>query len=283
MIKTVIFDIDGTMYDYDTCNRLALDALEQYAASELFLPGEEFRRLLKEGDRLMVSRMGHSGASIHNRLIRYQCTLELAGRPVFPHAMKMYRVYWDALLGAVRPYDGIADWMAQLRAQGIGVGVGSNMTAYMQYRKLELMELGGLIDWIVTSEEAGSEKPELRIFEQCIAKSGAAPEECLFVGDSMKHDVTGAVAAGLHTLLFDPAGKYAACEAAGTHEAAAGTCEAAGMQRAAVGAQETTAGKCESAAAREAMSQGHVRADRIIRSYAECLEPGFLSTFGGPL
>lgn len=107
----------------------------------------------------------------------------------------------------------------------------------MQDRKLELMALGGLIDWIVTSEEAGSEKPELRIFEQCIAKSGAAPEECLFVGDSMKHDVTGAAAAGLHTLLFDPAGKYAACEAA----------------------------------------------DHIIRSYAECLEPGFLSTFGGPL
>lgn len=276
MIKTVIFDIDGTMYDYDVCNRLALDALEQYAASELSLPGEEFRRLLKEGDRLMVSRMGHSGASIHNRLIRYQCTLELAGRPVFPHAMKMYHVYWDTLLGAVRPYRGLADWMAQLHAQGIGVGVGSNMTAYMQYRKLELMELGGLIDWIVTSEEAGSEKPELRIFEQCIAKSGAAPEECLFVGDSVKHDIAGAAAAGIHTLLFDPAGKYAACDAVRTHEAAAGACDAAGTQ-------ETAVGKWESAAVCEAMSQGTVCADRIIRSYAECLEPGFLSTFGGSL
>ncbi len=263
MIKTVIFDIDGTMYDYDTCHRQAIHVLEQYAADELSLPQGEFRRLLKEGDRLMVSRMGSSGASIHNRLIRFQCTLELAGRPVFPYAMKMYHAYWDTLLGAVRRYDGLADWMAQLHAQGIGIGVASNMTAYMQYRKLETMELGSLIDWVVTSEEAGSEKPELRIFEQCITKSGAAPGECLFVGDSMEYDVAGAAAAGMHTLLFDPVGRYA-------------TCGDAGMQ----GAEAEKRGSGTAQGAETAL-RGTVRPDRVVRAYAVCLEPGFLYAFGG--
>ena len=30
MLKAIIFDIDNTLYDYDTANALAIDALRQY-------------------------------------------------------------------------------------------------------------------------------------------------------------------------------------------------------------------------------------------------------------
>lgn len=39
------------------------------------------------------------------------------------------------------------------------------MTAYMQYRKLEKLNLLPLIQFMVTSEEAGAEKPDMKFFE----------------------------------------------------------------------------------------------------------------------
>ena len=185
MIKTVIFDIDGTLYDYNAGNRIGMAALGAYCQE-------------------MGRRIGMPCAAIHNRLIRYQLMLEKLGAPLFPHARTMYHVYWDTLVGNMQPFDGLLAWMRQLKRDGIQIGIGSNMTAYIQYKKLEKLGVTPYIDWIVTSEEAGCEKPERRFFELCIAKSGVQPEECLFVGDSLEGDIKGAAAAGMQTLQFVP-------------------------------------------------------------------------------
>lgn len=204
MIKTVIFDIDGTMYDYEAANAVAMEALRRYCAEQFGVDEACFGRTFKEADALARERIGGAYAAIHNRLIRYQIMLEQLGQPLFPHARNMYHIYWDTLLEVMRPCEGIREWMQLLKREGVRIGVGSNMTAYIQYKKLEKLELSPYIDWIVTSEEAGCEKPAQRFFEQCAAKSGMLPQECLFVGDSLKSDVKGALAAGMSGLLYAP-------------------------------------------------------------------------------
>ena len=44
------------------------------------------------------------------------------------------------------------------------------MTAYVQYRKLEAIGVTSYIDFIVTSEEAGAEKPHYHFFDICVEK-----------------------------------------------------------------------------------------------------------------
>ena len=58
----------------------------------------------------------------------------------------------------------------------------------------------------MTSEEAGAEKPDRRFFDLCIQKSGCAPEECLFVGDHPQGDAKGALAAGMHAVIYGARG-----------------------------------------------------------------------------
>lgn len=63
------------------------------------------------------------------------------------------------------------------------------------------------MDFIVTSEEAGREKPKPSIFRLALKKAGCSPKETVMVGDSVEKDVRGAEKAGIAGILFAREGK----------------------------------------------------------------------------
>ena len=62
---------------------------------------------------------------------------------------------------------------------------------------------------MLDSAEEGVEKPDPRIFELALERSGARREETLHVGDLYHVDVEGARAVGLRAVLLDTADLYA--------------------------------------------------------------------------
>ena len=78
------------------------------------------------------------------------------------------------------------------------------MTADWQYAKLKRLGLMAYVDFIVTSEEAGAEKPDAALFLLCAEKAGCTPEECAFVGDSLLGDALGARDAGMAAYWLCP-------------------------------------------------------------------------------
>ena len=81
---------------------------------------------------------------------------------------------------------------------------GTNMTLDWQLVKLEKLGLLPFFSFVVSSEEAGVEKPHPGLFALCAEKAGVSPEECLLVGDSLKGDVLGAENAGMRALWYAP-------------------------------------------------------------------------------
>ena len=205
MVHTVIFDLDGTLYDYDAAHAKAFRVLTDYAQSRLDIQIEDFRALHRQAMTEQERRMGYSCGSIHNRIIRYQIILELSGRPVF-HALKMSDLYWGAFLDSITPYPGAERCLRDLRAAGYRVGIGTNMTADYQFSKLDRLGLLNQIDFMLSSEEAGVEKPDRRFFARCVEKAGCGAAECVFVGDNPVLDAAGAIAAGMRGVWFRPDG-----------------------------------------------------------------------------
>lgn len=205
MLRTVIFDIDGTLYDYEAAHAHAFRALSEYFCTDFGLSPVGFEALHDQADRLLRRRAGRQSA-IHNRLIRYQIMLELIEKPI-GNAPKLEKLYWSTLLLWLRPYPGLRETLDRLKAMGIRIGVGTNMTADWQYAKLEVMKVMDCVDFMVTSEEAGAEKPDRGLFDLCVEKAHCEASECAFVGDSLKGDVTGALNAGMRAVWFNPHGR----------------------------------------------------------------------------
>ena len=90
--------------------------------------------------------------------------LELMKQPLFPHAFNMYHTYWDTLIQRSQPSKGAVDFIKELKKRGIRIGIGTDMTAYIQYKKLEALGVAPYVDFIVTSEEAGVEKTASSLF-----------------------------------------------------------------------------------------------------------------------
>lgn len=204
VIKTVIFDLDDTMYDYTEGNRRALLLVRDYCYGQLGISEAEFQTVIKQAGSRIVERLGFNSAAIHNRLIRYQCMMEMLGRPLFPHAEEMCKIYWDALICGMVPQPGLPEFLADIKKRGIFLGIGTNMTADYQFRKLNRLQVTPFVDWIVTSEEAGAEKPDRRFYQCCMEKAACRPEECLFIGDSLTGDVKAPIEYGMKALWYHP-------------------------------------------------------------------------------
>ncbi|WWR15791.1 HAD family hydrolase [Lachnospiraceae bacterium JLR.KK008] len=205
MIKTVVFDIDNTLYSYDKAHTAAFAKLTEYAERELGLSAEEFSGLHRETGAELKERMGEV-AAVHNRTIRYQNMLERRGLPLHPHVLEMSHIYWDTLIEKAEVSAGAPEAMRGLRQRGVRIGIGTDMTAFTQFRKLEKLGLLSDIDFMVSSEEVGAEKPDPVFFAQCVDKAGCGKEECLFVGDNLEKDVLGAEKAGLQAVWYRPQG-----------------------------------------------------------------------------
>jgi putative hydrolase of the HAD superfamily len=82
----------------------------------------------------------------------------------------------------------------------------------IQHVKLEFAGLTKYFECLITSEQAGSKKPDAGIFYYAMDQAGAKAEESLMIGDDLDVDIIGAREVGMDTLLFDPFDSYATIE-----------------------------------------------------------------------
>jgi HAD superfamily hydrolase (TIGR01662 family) len=102
-------------------------------------------------------------------------------------------------------YDDVESVLRLLVERGYTVGAISN-----SHRSLdafcEHFSLRGLIQATVSSFEHGYLKPHPSIFEEALSRAGADAARSMMVGDSVKADVAGALAAGMRAVLLRRSG-----------------------------------------------------------------------------
>jgi putative hydrolase of the HAD superfamily len=102
-------------------------------------------------------------------------------------------------------YDDVEPVLRALVERGLTIGVISNshrsMVAFQEHFALD-----GLIHAAVGSSEHGWLKPHRSIFDEALRRAGAQAGESMMVGDSLKADVHGALAAGMAAVLLRRSG-----------------------------------------------------------------------------
>lgn len=205
MIKAIIFDLDDTLYDCLHENDQAVeDAVMTMARRYLYMDPGEVRAAFMAGRDQIKKEMAPCGdmAAQHNRLLYIQRMLEILGVNPFDYALDLYDCFWNTFLERIRPFPGAIELLKWIKSQGLQIGICTDMTAHIQYRKIDTLELRPYLDALTTSEEVGVEKPDRRMFERALGKFGVEPSEALYVGDSYRKDVMGAIRAGIRPIWY---------------------------------------------------------------------------------
>lgn len=113
-------------------------------------------------------------------------------------------IFWDAAAPCI-PTPGMVELLTLLREKNIGTGVVSNMgfSGAALTRRLKLLFPEHSFRFVMSSADYILRKPNPRLFELAVKKSGCKPGEIWFAGDNPAMDIAGAAVSGLTPVYYD--------------------------------------------------------------------------------
>lgn len=205
--RAVFFDLGGTLFSYASIDSHFDRVLEDMARGRgVAAPADELRRAYRVAMGTTMTSWASRPYYLHRDLFSEAHVQFLRSLGVDASAEdEDVRFSQGRVLGEpeIAPRPDAADTLAGLRARGLHVSIVSNIDDDQLAAVWGRLGLGEHVDAITTSEEARSCKPDARIFQLALEKAGGpAPESVVFVGDSPWHDVAGANALGMTSVLI---------------------------------------------------------------------------------
>jgi len=188
----ILFDTDNTLYPYDPAHIAAQKAVRDKVVSTFSIAPEDFDKAFKEARSQVKNRLKHT-ASSHSRLLYLQRMLEIMGLgSQVLLALDFEQTYWRTFLSNAVLFEEVKELLDDIRLLGIPIAIVTDLTAQIQFRKVVYFGLDRYFDYIVTSEEAGYDKPHEAPFQIALEKMRPKGDRIWMVGDNPVNDIRGA-------------------------------------------------------------------------------------------
>jgi len=188
----ILFDTDNTLYPYDPAHSAAQNAVKKKVIDTFSIKAEDFDKAFKRARQDIKERL-EGTASSHSRLLYMQRMLEIMGLgSQVLLALDLEQTYWRTFLGNAVLFEGVKELLDDIRLWGISTAIVTDLTAQIQFRKIVYFGLDHYFDHIVTSEEAGYDKPHKEPFALALDKMQPKGRCIWMVGDNPLNDVQGA-------------------------------------------------------------------------------------------
>lgn len=188
----ILFDTDNTLYPYDPAHAAAQSAVRKKVIKTFSIKEDAFDHAFKEARQQVKCRL-EGTASSHSRLLYMQRMLEIMGLgSQVLLALDFEQTYWRTFLSNAILFDEVKEFLDDLRLLGIPTAIVTDLTSQIQFRKIIYFGLDRYFDCIVTSEEAGFDKPHKAPFEFALEKLHPAGGCIWMIGDNPINDIRGA-------------------------------------------------------------------------------------------
>lgn len=206
-LNCVLFDLDNTLYDYDSCNQEGLESVFDNLSKVISITQDHFHELYDSSRIEVKSHIPHQ-ASSHSRLLYIKVLLEKISMPIDPRlVLSLEESYWSSFLNKMDLFEGVIECFEYLHANKIRIGLITDLNLRIQLKKLIKLDIDKYFNKIITSEEIGIEKPSEEIFNYALNSLKTTASETCMVGDSLDRDIKGASKLGIYTIYKNPKNK----------------------------------------------------------------------------
>lgn len=204
--RHLFFDLDNTLYDFDTNAYLAmkeafteLGILTKLPSFDLFFPV-----YLVINDELWAQYREKKIVKDILRGLRFERSLaEFGIVPDVPY-LQIDDLYLKKMTCQTNLFPETIEILTELKKRGYQLHIITNGFKEVQHDKLVNTGLNAFITNVFISEDIKSTKPSHEIFEYSIKSSNARKKESLMIGDSWESDIIGAKNFGIDQVFFNP-------------------------------------------------------------------------------
>ncbi len=210
-LRALFLDIDDTLYSTSEFAATARhNAMEAMVRLGLRMRVEDAVAELNE----VIAEFGSNYAFHYDRLLkRLPPSVLPAGNRALLVAAAV-GAYHDTKYRSLFPFRDVPEVLAKIRAEtSLVVGV---ITDGLELKQAEKLVRLGIVPYLDTtaifiSDQIGISKPNRKLYQRACDGVGAAPAECMYVGDHPEHDIAPAHAIGMRTVRHRSlGGKHAA-------------------------------------------------------------------------
>lgn len=180
MIKSVLFDLDGTLVnslcDLATSCNLALESFG-FPIHEI----EKYKYFVGNGMQNLIEKILPENKRDND-----------THKKVFDVFYDYYRQHFA---DKTVPYEGICELLGNLKKKGLKIGIISNKKHEMTLEVVNKLFDSSIFDVIYGKMEGYPTKPDVRLTLKLMEELGVKPDECVLVGDSGM-DMAASVNAG---------------------------------------------------------------------------------------
>ncbi len=204
--KHIFFDLDRTLWDFETTALEAFNIIhEKYKLSQFGVKsGKHFHDAYTfHNERLWnLYRVGEITKEVLKGK-RFHLTLQEFGLEDKELAENIGEDYTTISPKLVNLFPNSIEILEYLHDK-YNLHIITNGFSEVQAVKLSSSGMDKFFQKVITSEEAGVKKPDLRIFKYALEKAKATSGESLMIGDDYEVDIVGAQNVGLDQVYFNP-------------------------------------------------------------------------------
>ena len=156
--KYTIFDLDGTLYNYEQANTYGISNMINFLSYELKLDPNKLEELYARS-RLLSKNFSNSTAESHNIIIYILKMFEICNFPMdLELILESENIYWSAFISKMEAFPKVEELMIDLKSIGSKLVLVTDMSAKIQIRKLIALNFENLFDMFISSDLVGGDK-----------------------------------------------------------------------------------------------------------------------------
>lgn len=202
----IFFDLDRTLWDFNRNSEITLELLfrdynlQKSFGNFLFFKSRFDYHNAKLWNAYYQNRISKEKLIYH----RFYLSLKEAGNDDLELAKIIAQDFLDISPLQTVVFPNTHETLKCLKKKEYQLHIITNGFNEVQYKKLENSNLIDFFTQIITSEDAGANKPSEQIFKYAIEKCQTDYQNCIMIGDDLNTDIKGAQNSNIDQIYFNP-------------------------------------------------------------------------------